>query len=303
MKTCGALLVLLCCCWAEAQLRGETISENDITHQGHYGESETPHDEVMGAAQRTEAAATASTHQTCQPDIHTVLRDMSVLIAEQKVELRHTRTQMEAMETRLRASESKAEGMETRLRASEKMVQEQRAVMKELKEKQEEQAAAVGAVGGSLNLTESQVEELRREREERRVSFSASLLASGSGYAGPFAVSTNLVFRHIITNSGSHYNPNTGVFTAPVRGVYYFVMFLHGHGHQSIPTAASLYKNGEHVATAYSFHPGTALSASNGASLLLEVGDVVYVQLWPGGRLFDDQYNPTTFSGYLLFPM
>ena len=110
--------MLLCCCLAETQLRGETISENDITHQGHSGEAENRENEVMGAAQRTEAAATASTQQTCQPDIHTVLREMSALMAEQRVEIRYTKTQME-----------------TRLRASEKTVEEQRAVIKELKEK------------------------------------------------------------------------------------------------------------------------------------------------------------------------
>ena len=108
MKTSGALLVLLCCCLAETQLRGETISENDITHQGHYGEAETRENAVMGAAQRTEAAAIASTQQTCQPDIHTVLREMSALMAEQRVELRYTKAQMEAVDTRLRASENKA---------------------------------------------------------------------------------------------------------------------------------------------------------------------------------------------------
>ena len=109
MKTSRALLVLLCCCLAETQLRGETISENDITHQGHSGEAENRENEVMAAAQRTEAAATASTQQTCQPDIHTVLREMSALMAEQRVELRYTKTQMEAMETRQEASENKAE--------------------------------------------------------------------------------------------------------------------------------------------------------------------------------------------------
>ena len=44
-----------------------------------------------------------------QPDIHTVLREMSVLMAEQRVELRYTKTQIEAMETRLRASENNSE--------------------------------------------------------------------------------------------------------------------------------------------------------------------------------------------------
>ncbi|XP_062376330.1 uncharacterized protein LOC134064425 [Sardina pilchardus] len=295
MKTCGALLVLLCCCLADTHLTGETISDNDITHQGHYGEVETRENEVMGAAQSTEAADTASTQQTCQPDIHTVLREMTALVVEQRVELRHTKTQVEAMEARLRASESKAETMENKLRATQKKT------LDELQEKQEEQAAAVRAVGGSVNITGSQVEELRREREQRRVSFSASLVASGSVTTGPFNTDTTLVYRHIYTNIGNAYNPNTGIFTAPVRGIYHFYFTLHGHGHASIPNAISLRKNGELIVYAWCQQAGYSVNPSNGVSLLLEVGDVVYLQLRHGTRVFDNTNHHTTFSGHLLF--
>ncbi|XP_062376316.1 uncharacterized protein LOC134064415 [Sardina pilchardus] len=293
MKTCGALLVLLCCCLTETQLRGDTISDNDITHQGHYGEAETRENEVIGADERTEDAATASIQQTCQPDIHTVLREMSVLVVEQRVELRHTKTQMEAMESRLtdrlRASENKAETMETKLSASENKA-----------ETMESRLRATQSM--NLNLTVSQVGQLRREREERRVSFSASLLASGAGNTGPFSVATPLVYRHVFTNVGNAYNPNTGVFTAPVRGVYNFVLFVLGQGHAT-RTGVSLHKNGEHVVNAWSNQPSGYDKTSNGASLLLEVGDVVYVKLWHNGWVYDDQNHHTTFSGHLLFPM
>ncbi|XP_076127702.1 uncharacterized protein LOC143108711 [Alosa pseudoharengus] len=316
MNTCGALLVL-CCCLAETQLGGETISENDITHQGLYGEAETREDEVMGAAQRTEAADTASTQQTCQPDIHTVLREMSALVVEQRVELRYTKTQVEAlekkaetMETRLRASENKAETMETRLRASEKIVEEQRVELRQTEsrltasEKQLEQLKTKNeAQAVNLNLTGSQVEELRREREERRVSFSASLVASGVVTTGPFNTATNLVYRHVFTNIGNAYNPNTGAFTAPVRGVYYFDVFVWGFGHASTPTGVSLNKNGEHVVIAYSEGNTPRVAVSNGASLLLEVGDVVNLKLWPGAWVRDSHNHHTTFSGHLLFTM
>ncbi|XP_062375733.1 complement C1q-like protein 2 [Sardina pilchardus] len=252
MKTCGAaLMLLLCCCLAEPE-----ESQLNIADEG--GHSETA----------------ASTQQTCLPDIHASLREMSTLVAEQRVELRHTKTQMEAMETRLRASESLVERL-----------------------KSENKAQAV-----NLNLTVSQVEELRREREERRVSFSASLLASGRGNTGPFSVATPLVYRHIYTNVGNAYNPNTGVFTAPVRGVYSFVLFVLGQGHAT-RTGVSLHKNGEHVVIAWSNQPSGYDKTSNGASLLLEVGDVVYVKLWHNGWVYDDQNHHTTFSGHLLFPM
>ncbi|XP_041921507.1 complement C1q-like protein 2 [Alosa sapidissima] len=155
----------------------------------------------------------------------------------------------------------------------------------------------------NLNLTVSQVEELRREREERRVSFSASLLASGAGDTGPFSVATPVVYRHVFTNVGNAYNPNTGVFTAPVRGVYHLVLFVAGSGHASTRTGVSLHKNGEHVVLAYGHHTSGYEKVSNGASLLLEVGDVVYVKLWPNSWVHDSQNHHTTFSGHLLFPM
>ncbi|XP_042565423.1 uncharacterized protein LOC116223103 [Clupea harengus] len=340
MKTSGALLVLLCCCLAETQLRGETISENDITHQGHSGEAENREKEVMGAAQRTEAAAPASTQQTCQPDIHTVLREMSALMVEQRVELRYTKTQMEAIETRLKASENKAKTVETRLRASEKTVEEQRVDLRQTEARLtasektvEEQRVDLRQTDArltaserlverfqsenegmkllimfptltvNLNLTGSQVEELRREREKSRVSFSASLVTSGSETFGPFNKPTTLVYRHVFTNTGNAYNPNTGVFMAPVRGVYYFAVFLYGGGHASTQSGVTLHKNEEHVVIAYSHQPSHIYSSSNGASLLLEVGDVVYVKLWPNAWVHDSHNHHTTFSGHLLFPM
>ena len=73
---------------------------------------------------------TAATQQTYQPDFHTLLREMSALMAELRVELRYTKTQIEAMETRLRASEKTVEEhrvdlrqTEARLTASERLVE------------------------------------------------------------------------------------------------------------------------------------------------------------------------------------
>ncbi|XP_062375696.1 complement C1q-like protein 2 [Sardina pilchardus] len=265
MKTCGSVLLLL---WAAlVVVAGESTDQPTIN---------------------------TCTQQTCQPNFDTVMREMSTVMAEQRVELRYTKTQMEAME-------KKAETMDARLRASEKAVEEQRALIQELQEKQEEQAAAVRAVGGSVNITGSQVEELRREREQRRVSFSASLVASGSVTTGPFNTDTTLVYRHIYTNIGNAYNPNTGIFTAPVRGIYHFYFALHGHGHASVPNAISLRKNGELIVYAWCQQASYSVNPSNGVSLLLEVGDVVYLQLRHGARVFDNTNRHTTFLGHLLF--
>uniref|UniRef100_A0A4W5MGG0 Cerebellin 10 n=1 Tax=Hucho hucho TaxID=62062 RepID=A0A4W5MGG0_9TELE len=137
----------------------------------------------------------------------------------------------------------------------------------------------------------------------RKVAFSASLLASGSGHTGPYNVHTPLVYRNVLTNIGNAYNPNTGFFIAPVRGVYQFKFYIHGSGHSSHGTAAVLVKNGEHVVVAYENQPGHLITSSNGVSLLLEDGDVVYMQLWETHWIYDNGNNYNTFSGHLLFTM
>ncbi|KAL2083207.1 hypothetical protein ACEWY4_020980 [Coilia grayii] len=238
---------------------------------------------------RTEAVATASTQQTCQPDIQTVLREMTAVVVEQGVELGYTKTQMEAMETRLKASESKAETLDIRLKASESLVEQLQHQSKSQTE--------------NLSLALSQVEDLTKEKENSRVSFSALLWESGSTTTGPHSVATTLVFRRIITNVGNAYSPTTGIFTAPIRGVYHFVFFAHGQGDTSSATVVALYKNEDHIATAWSHQPTYSVNPSNGASLLLEVGDVVYMKLWANARVFDNENRHTSFSGHLLFPM
>jgi len=92
-----------------------------------------------------------------------------------------------------------------------------------------------------------------------------------------------------------------GVFTAPLKVAYMFRISVFGFG----PTAASasIFKNGERVVTAHEFQPQDRLNSSNGVVLILEVGDVVYVRLWSGRRIYDTQNNHSTFSGFLLFPL
>ncbi|KAL2083042.1 hypothetical protein ACEWY4_020815 [Coilia grayii] len=262
MKTAGAVLLLL---WS-----GQVVTA-----------AEGPHFQTTNTG-------TDSSKLTCQPDIHTLLREMSTLVTEQRVELKYTKTQLEAMETRLRASE--------------KTVEEQRVELTHTKTQLEAMKTQLGTTESLVHQLKTEVQDLRRDREQSRVSFSASLLAEGHGNIGPSGVDT-LLFKHVITNIGNAYNAHTGVFRAPIRGVYFFVVFIHGVGHASTPTGVSLQKNGELVVIAYAHQPSHSLTASNGASLLLKEGDVVYVKLWPGAWVYDNQNHYTTFSGHLLFPM
>ncbi|XP_062375989.1 uncharacterized protein LOC134064181 [Sardina pilchardus] len=296
MKTPGAVLLLL---WAAlvvvAAESGDGSSENDIFDNS----------DVLS---QFEAEMGASVQQA-------VPREMRSLGAE----LRNTKAQMMTMETRLKANEKTMMTMKTRLKANEKTMMTMKTRLKanektmmtmktrlRANEKLVQRLMhdiEVSAV--NVNLPGSQVEELRREREERRVAFSASLITSGHLTLGPFnEPATTLIYRNVITNIGNAYNNNTGIFTAPVRGVYHFAIFVYGFGHVSKPTGAALRKNGEHVVIAYSHLPSGRASASNAASLLLEVGDQVSVVLWETNAWVRDSYNHhTSFSGHLLFPM
>uniref|UniRef100_A0A3B5QZR8 C1q domain-containing protein n=1 Tax=Xiphophorus maculatus TaxID=8083 RepID=A0A3B5QZR8_XIPMA len=161
------------------------------------------------------------------------------------------------------------------------------------------QAAELAAV--KLN-TENQVVALKREGEVKRLAFSVSLLASDYRTIGPFNTDITLIFKRVVTNIGNAYNPDTGLFTAPVRGVYHFEFHIYGHGSPN-PTSAVLIKNGEQICTSYTSQPAGAQKASNGVSLLLEIGNVVYLRMWANSWVHDNQNRHTTFSGHLLFTM
>ncbi|KAF4115032.1 complement C1q-like protein 2 isoform X2 [Onychostoma macrolepis] len=153
------------------------------------------------------------------------------------------------------------------------------------------------------NLTESQVEELRKENRDREIAFSASLMESGSGHIGPFTTDITLTYRNVFTNIGNAYNPITGIFTAPLKAAYMFTFSVYDHANPSTPSTVSIMKNGEKVVMAHGHQAQYVVNSSNGVVLILEVGDVVYVRLWSGRRIHDNLNNHNTFSGYLLFPL
>uniref|UniRef100_A0A3P9B6W5 C1q domain-containing protein n=1 Tax=Maylandia zebra TaxID=106582 RepID=A0A3P9B6W5_9CICH len=122
---------------------------------------------------------------------------------------------------------------------------------------------------------DTEIDQLKLQSEGIvQVAFSASLVEHvGGTYTGPFNTETTLIFKRVVTNIGNAYNPYTGIFTAPVRGVYNFELTLHGHGDNSYPTAARLFMNKELIFTAWEHQTTLSPSASNGGSLLLDAQD------------------------------
>nr|XP_024654850.1 caprin-2-like [Maylandia zebra] len=172
-----------------------------------------------------------------------------------------------------------------------------------------------------------------------RVAFGASI--GNVGNTGPMNAEITLTYKYVFFNSGS-YNPATGIFTAPVRGVYYFSFFganpppgnrhhrvqtmpphavasnsmvwqvtaPHGNndlGHNTNittrPMGLRLMKNGEQMVTVYNHIAGNRYeTATNGMTLQLAAGDQVYM-LRPDTWIYDNVNNHSTFIGHLLFPL
>ncbi|XP_042264409.1 complement C1q-like protein 2 isoform X2 [Thunnus maccoyii] len=233
---------------------------------------------------------------------------MSGLLAEQRVEIRHLQRDNEAQAAKLRELETqKAEvdNLKQQLQAHAAELREletQKTEVDKLKQKQEAHTAELITIQARTNVTENQVETLKRDGKAK-VAFSASLLASGEVTVGPFNTNTPLVFRHVVTNIGDAYSPNTGFFIAPVRGAYHFEFYIGAHGHASHPSGAVLVKNGEQIFTAYEHQTSHYGSSANGVTLLLEVKDVVFLHQWANTRIFDNVNHHSTFSGHLLFTM
>ncbi|CAJ1085919.1 complement C1q-like protein 4 [Xyrichtys novacula] len=151
-----------------------------------------------------------------------------------------------------------------------------------------------------LSNSENQIQELKKkvDTEGTKVVFSAAL-GGTEGPLGPFNTDTTLIFRKVNTNIGNAYNSATGIFTAPVAGVYYFSMFFHAGGGRR--AFLYLYKNSE-VMLDSSDHASSTDTADNGGNagfLQLQRGDQVYVRLPANCHVWANE-RVTTFSGFLV---
>ncbi|XP_035024635.1 putative leucine-rich repeat-containing protein DDB_G0290503 isoform X9 [Hippoglossus stenolepis] len=152
-----------------------------------------------------------------------------------------------------------------------------------------------------LRVGEKQLQELKTENTgELKVAFSAGL--TDSGPVGPFDEEMTLIFSKTISNIGRGYNQSTGVFTAPVRGVYFFSFttadYLKGY------MGLYLYRNNQPILFHLDLNDhGGYTSTSSGVALQLEEGDRVRLSLPASYRLYDDSRNFSVFSGFLLFSL
>ncbi|XP_061838637.1 complement C1q tumor necrosis factor-related protein 4-like [Nerophis lumbriciformis] len=148
---------------------------------------------------------------------------------------------------------------------------------------------------------ETTEKELMAMRDVPKVAFAASL--GGNGLQKTTSGNKKLLYKDVLTNVGEAYNPETGEFTAPVRGVYY-IRFT-ANAPTDFPMSAVLYKNNEQIQLIAHEQPSGDGSdtASNGATLQLERGDKLSLYLWHNTQIWDNSNHHSTFSGFLLFPL
>uniref|UniRef100_A0A8C2A3A6 Cerebellin 11 n=1 Tax=Cyprinus carpio TaxID=7962 RepID=A0A8C2A3A6_CYPCA len=135
------------------------------------------------------------------------------------------------------------------------------------------------------------------------LAFSASMSNTEDSHRGPFSTENKLIFDKVLTNIGNAYDPVTGVFTAPVKGVYYFR--YSGSAFSSHDMGLSIFKGTARFVSSYEYNSGERNDQmSNGAVMELNVGEEVHMRLWIRTWIFvDRRYNYSTFTGYLLYPL
>ncbi|XP_038849243.1 cerebellin-2-like [Salvelinus namaycush] len=303
MRDAVALLVLLFCLsgtWAQGQSGG--VRENDITLQGHSEQGESSNNGGSDIWAQLKA-------------LRDKVQSMGTILVEQRVELRYMGNRLTASESQVEELKRDNAALETRLSVSERLGEE-------LKRDNAAQAAALSAMGARVTASESQievlktdnaaqaaelstlgsqVEELKRENTDRpKVAFSAGL--TNSGKVGPFNTETQLIYTKVFTNIGNTYNPNTGIFTAPVRGVYYFRFSMVSY-ETALLGGLNMYRNGQRILHNGQYYNAGNEYVCNGVTLHLQKDDTVHMRLPNGWAVYDDDSNHSTFSGFLLFPM
>ncbi|KAI4808132.1 hypothetical protein KUCAC02_000200 [Chaenocephalus aceratus] len=205
---------------------------------------------------------------------------------------------IKTLEEKLKEVEGRQNGfdaLEIKLNATVDEVTRQKAEMDKLKKENE-------GLQTRLNATEEEVDKLKQNSAKGgpHIAFSASLANFGEIYKGP-CTDKALIFKRVFSNTGNGYDPNTGIFTAPVNGLYFLSFSTYGYNTHVM--GAILMKNGVSQISTYD-DPSTdgSDSSSNAVVLQLDGGDKVYMELWDDGRVFDNMNGHTTFSGFLVFP-
>ncbi|XP_033988468.1 putative WEB family protein At1g65010, chloroplastic isoform X2 [Trematomus bernacchii] len=263
-------------------------------------------------ASENKSTALENRMSSSEKEVEELQRENTALEAKMSFsekEVQELKIDTAVLESRMSSSEKEVQelqrvnaALEARMSSSEKEVEEVKRVNADLLARVTASENKSTALESRMSSSEKEVEELQRENTDRpQVAFSAGLTDSGS--VGPFTTDTTLKYSKVFTNIGQAYSPTTGIFTAPVGGVYYFRFNMWGDIDSSY-THVGFFHNDQRKMMLSDYNDGYGfVSASNSMVLQLEKGDVVYIVLNSNNAIFDDSYNRIIFSGFLLFPL
>ena len=112
-----------------------------------------------------------------------------------------------------------------------------------------------------------------------------------------------LIFRHVVTNIGQRYNQHTGIFTAPVSGVYVFTYTVIPFASSYIPV--EVIKNSAVIgSTSARVHSHYRDNTGCTVVIQLSAGDVCYLRtnskISPIGDIYSGSDAYSSFAGWIL---
>ncbi|XP_031136676.1 complement C1q-like protein 2 isoform X3 [Sander lucioperca] len=187
------------------------------------------------------------------------------------------------------------------VRALRDMVVELKVYVELLQRENSDLQTRLSSTERELLVSKSRIDQLERENAEKpKVAFYTAL--TDTGYVGPHNTDTTLKYSKVFTNIGNAYNPATGFFTAPVKGVYYLQFTVCGN-HTGL-MGVFVFKNNQKIMFNVEWKEDKLYKYFT-KSVVLELiaGDTIHLVLPSTYSVYDDVDNHSTFSGSLLFPL
>nr|QJW70305.1 cerebellin 11 [Dicentrarchus labrax] len=241
---------------------------------------------------------------------------------EGKVEARLDGTKME-LEAKLEKIQNNSEAFGAKLKVQKAEVDEFKeetdskfsnvdGQLKEQKTTADKQKAEIGTLKSNIKGIQTRLGSTERKADKQnelklevdrikaevnaKVAFSATITASHDVFTGPAVTKNILIFNKVFTNIGNAYNSKTGLFTAPLNGVYHFSFMTSGYS--CYTSGAILVKNGHYQVSTWEFKGLDASdTTSNTVILELKAKETVNIILWRGGKI-----HSSVFTGFLIFP-
>ncbi|XP_038563486.1 heavy metal-binding protein HIP-like isoform X2 [Micropterus salmoides] len=276
MRVFGLLLLLFGLCGSGAHGEGGGLGEVGEISQF---QKTAPRD--------ADEESTKQTTEQTTTDIWGEVRALRDMVVELKVELRN-------MKARVKDSESQVKDLKAELIVTKVLVDL-------LQKENSDLQIRLSSSEYELLVSKSRIDQLEREDVEiPKVAFYSALTDAGN--VGPYKTDITLKYSKVFTNTGDAYNPATGFFTAPVKGVYSFQFTVCGNHKGNM--GVYVYKNKQRMMYNAEWWANAGYEyLSNSVVLELIAGDEVHLVLPAGFFVFDNLNNHSTFSGSLLFPL